>query len=72
MSATVAKLTIASKATLLPKLINDMQQVKTRVSNIALTGTLNRRSTYASHVEYGGPLSRLWSFVSLWYAEGMK
>jgi hypothetical protein len=42
MSATVAKLTIASKATLLPKLINDMQQVKTRVSNIALTGTLNR------------------------------
>jgi hypothetical protein len=59
MRATVARLSIASKATLLPRLINDMQQVKMRVSMIALKGTSSRGLMTASHSEYGGPLSRL-------------
>jgi hypothetical protein len=59
MRLTVARLSIASKATLLPRLINDMQQVKAKVIKMALTGTSNSSSTVASHVETGGPLSRL-------------
>jgi hypothetical protein len=36
-----------------------MQQVKMRVSMIALKGTSSRGLMTASHSEYGGPLSRL-------------
>jgi len=59
MRATVARLIIASKATLLPRLIRDMAQTKTRVSRMALTGTSKRSSTVASHDELGRPWSRL-------------
>lgn len=59
MSATVARLSIASKATLLPRLISDIQQVKSSVSKMALTGTSSRGLMTASQFAHGGPLSRL-------------
>jgi hypothetical protein len=59
MRATVARLIIASKATLLPRLIRDIEQTNTKVSRMAFTGTPKRLSILASHAELGRPWSRL-------------
>lgn len=63
MRATVARLIIASKAFLLPRLIRDMEQTNTRVRRMALTGTSKRVLIVASQAELGRPWSRLGKMV---------
>jgi hypothetical protein len=59
MGVAVARLIIASKATLLPRLIRDIEQTNTRVSRMALTGTSKWLSMVASYADLGRPWSRL-------------